>query len=78
MPPPKSKVWLYFDRHIDGGKCNLCQSIIAGKGGNTTNLGVHLRRKHRIEIIPNPSVAGEYKLHNLSSRGKGGAVKTDN
>ena len=36
----------------------FCKKTISAKGGNTTNLAVHLRRTHKLEIAPHPSVAG--------------------
>ena len=43
-----SKVWAYFTRHDDGGKCNMCNLLVKGKGGNTSNLEKHLRLKHNV------------------------------
>lgn len=59
MPPPKSKVWEYFDRKPDGAQCKLFNKNVTSKGGNTTNLAAHLRRIHKIEISQHPSVAGK-------------------
>ena len=42
MPPPKSKVWTYFER-------TFCSNSVISKGGNTTNLVVHLRRSLKID-----------------------------
>lgn len=58
MPPPKSKVWEYFKKTPDGAICKLCDKQVVSKGGNTTNLAFHLRRAHKVEHTPHPSVAG--------------------
>lgn len=39
-----------------GGKCNICSLEIISKGGNTSNLATHLRRHHKIEVHPVPTV----------------------
>ena len=59
--PPRSKVWQYFDKVPDGGKCKLCDppQIVSSKGGNTTNLFCHLRRIHRVELQPHKSIIGK-------------------
>lgn len=46
-----SKVWNYFTKTPNGPKCNICNNAVVGKGGNTTNLATHLRRKHGIEVM---------------------------
>lgn len=45
-----SKVWVHFKKLVDGGKCNICSSVVKGKGGNTSNLEKHLRLKHNIVL----------------------------
>ena len=49
--PPKipSKVWDHMAKTPGGGICNYCKENISGKGGCTSNLAQHLRRKHGIE-----------------------------
>ena len=58
MPPPKSKVWTYFERTLEGGTSKLCSKSVISKGRNTTNLAVHLRQLHKIECAPLAYVAG--------------------
>ena len=63
MPPPKSQVCTYFDKSIDGAKCNLCSQIVTNKhdkGGNISNLFAYLQRtrtiidaRHQI-VVANP------------------------
>jgi len=50
MPPPKRKYWNYFERTLEGGTCKLCSKSVISKGGNTTNLAVHLRRSHKLNV----------------------------
>ncbi len=63
-PRGKSVVWLYFGLKADergqplnSGEaiCRLCRKIVLAKGGNTTNLRSHLRRRHRAEFYEIPS-----------------------
>ncbi|XP_067354334.1 E3 SUMO-protein ligase ZBED1-like isoform X2 [Channa argus] len=63
-PRSKSIVWLYFGLKADergqplnSGEavCRLCRKIVLAKGGNTTNLRSHLRRRHRADFFENPS-----------------------
>ena len=63
MAPHKSKVWAYFSKEPDGAICNLCKTKCTSKGGNTSNLATHLRRIHKIECMPHPSVAGKLWGH---------------
>ena len=63
----KSAVWEHFTKSPSGPKCNICKSIVASKGGNTSNLATHLRRKHQLNVPPHPfasslqSTSGEFK-----------------
>ncbi|XP_054459888.1 uncharacterized protein LOC129095465 isoform X2 [Anoplopoma fimbria] len=63
-PRSKSIVWLYFGLKADdkgqplnSGEaiCRLCRKIVLAKGGNTTNLRSHLRRRHRADFFENIS-----------------------
>ena len=63
-PRSKSTVWLYFGLKADekgqplnSGEaiCRLCRKIVLAKGGNTTNLRSHLRRRHRADFFESPS-----------------------
>lgn len=63
-PRSKSIVWMYFGLKADdkgqplnSGEaiCRLCRKIVLAKGGNTTNLRSHLKRRHRAEFFENPS-----------------------
>lgn len=63
-PRCKSFVWSYFGLKADErGKplnsreaiCRLCRKIVLSKGGNTTNLRNHLRRRHRADVFETPS-----------------------
>ncbi|KAM3623752.1 uncharacterized protein V6R79_015174 [Siganus canaliculatus] len=58
-PRSKSAVWIYFglkaDKNgqpvnCDEAVCRLCRKIVLAKGGNTTNLRSHLRRRHRADF----------------------------
>lgn len=35
----------------DEAICRLCRKIVLAKGGNTTNLRSHLKRRHRADFI---------------------------
>ncbi|CAG2202961.1 unnamed protein product [Mytilus edulis] len=50
MPPPKSAVWSYFKRLLNGNtvKCTLCDTELKYCGG-TTNMINHIRLKHPAE-----------------------------
>lgn len=59
-PRSKSTVWLYFGLKADEkGRplnseeaiCRLCRKIVLAKGGNTTNLRSHLKRRHRADFF---------------------------
>ncbi|XP_029931992.1 uncharacterized protein LOC115376433 isoform X2 [Myripristis murdjan] len=59
-PRSKSTVWMYFGLKADergqplnSGEaiCRLCRKIVLAKGGNTTNLRSHLRRRHRADFF---------------------------
>ncbi|XP_041790448.1 uncharacterized protein LOC121604870 isoform X2 [Chelmon rostratus] len=59
-PRSKSLVWMYFGLKADekgqplnSGEavCRLCRKIVLAKGGNTTNLRSHLRRRHRADFF---------------------------
>ncbi|KAM9313651.1 E3 SUMO-protein ligase ZBED1-like [Pholidichthys leucotaenia] len=59
-PRSKSIVWTYFGLKADeNGRplnnveaiCRLCRKIVLAKGGNTTNLRSHLRRRHRADFF---------------------------
>lgn len=59
-PRSKSIVWMYFGLKADergqplnSGEaiCRLCRKIVLAKGGNTTNLRSHLRRRHRADFL---------------------------
>ncbi|XP_069573884.1 uncharacterized protein [Brachyistius frenatus] len=59
-PKSKSIVWLYFGLKADErglplntgeAVCRLCRKIVLAKGGNTTNLRSHLRRRHRADFF---------------------------
>uniref|UniRef100_A0A3B4V951 Uncharacterized LOC111229441 n=2 Tax=Seriola dumerili TaxID=41447 RepID=A0A3B4V951_SERDU len=63
-PRSKSIVWLYFGLKADekgqplnSGEaiCRLCRKIVLAKGGNTTNLRSHLRRRHRADFFETTS-----------------------
>lgn len=58
-PRAKSLVWMYFGLKADdkgqplhNGQvvCRLCRKIVLAKGGNTTNLRSHLKRRHRAKF----------------------------
>lgn len=59
-PRSKSLVWMYFGLkadekgqplRTDEAICRLCRKIVLAKGGNTTNLRSHLKRRHRADFI---------------------------
>ncbi|KAJ8415737.1 hypothetical protein AAFF_G00402940 [Aldrovandia affinis] len=51
MRKKRSMVWLHFMKlHKDKAKCNECNTIVASKGGNTSNLMKHLRTHHKINL----------------------------
>nr|XP_040042446.1 uncharacterized protein LOC120825111 isoform X2 [Gasterosteus aculeatus aculeatus] len=59
-PRSKSVVWLYFGfkaddkgQPVNSGEviCRLCRKKVLAKGGNTTNLRSHLKRRHRAEFF---------------------------
>ncbi|KAL7404403.1 hypothetical protein ABVT39_014211 [Epinephelus coioides] len=63
-PRSKSIVWMYFGLKADekgqplnSGEavCRLCRKIVLAKGGNTTNLRSHLRRRHRADFLETSS-----------------------
>ncbi|XP_074542095.1 uncharacterized protein LOC141802402 isoform X4 [Halichoeres trimaculatus] len=64
-PKGKSIVWMYFGLKADEkgqplnsreAVCRLCRKVVLSKGGNTTNLRSHLRRRHRADFFePTPS-----------------------
>ncbi|XP_063739574.1 uncharacterized protein LOC134864489 isoform X2 [Eleginops maclovinus] len=63
-PRSKSVVWMYFGLKADergqplnSGEaiCRLCRKIVLAKGGNTTNLRSHLKRRHRADFLETPS-----------------------
>ncbi|XP_047434474.1 uncharacterized protein LOC125004127 isoform X2 [Mugil cephalus] len=63
-PRGKSTVWLYFGLKADekgqpldsgGAICRLCRKVVLAKGGNTTNLRSHLRRRHRADFFETTS-----------------------
>lgn len=64
-PKGKSIVWMYFGLKADEkgqplnsreAVCRLCRKVVLSKGGNTTNLRSHLRRRHRADFFePSPS-----------------------
>ncbi|XP_023150324.2 uncharacterized protein LOC111585152 isoform X1 [Amphiprion ocellaris] len=65
-PRSKSMVWLYFGLKADDkgqplnsreAVCRLCRKIVLAKGGNTTNLRSHLRRRHRADFFETTSSA---------------------
>ncbi|XP_028254541.1 uncharacterized protein LOC114431018 [Parambassis ranga] len=65
-PRGKSIVWLYFGLKADEkGRplnseeviCRLCRKIVLAKGGNTTNLRSHLKRRHRADFFETTSSA---------------------
>lgn len=51
MPPPTSKVWIYFKRTEDSKnvKCQLCE-VDLSYTGETTNMLNHIRLKHTEEF----------------------------
>uniref|UniRef100_A0AAV2LII1 BED-type domain-containing protein n=1 Tax=Knipowitschia caucasica TaxID=637954 RepID=A0AAV2LII1_KNICA len=62
-PRSKSVVWMYFGFRADENGfplrsdeviCRLCRKIVLAKGGNTTNLRSHLKRRHRAEVANTP------------------------
>lgn len=70
-PRSKSSVWMYFGLKADEkgqplnpGEviCRLCRKIVQAKGGNTTNLRSHLKRRHRTEFpeITISTLTGSY------------------
>lgn len=57
-------MWLYFGLKADdkgqplnSGEaiCRLCRKIVLAKGGNTTNLRSHLKRRHRADFFDTTS-----------------------
>ena len=53
MPGPRrSKVWKYFEKQVNHCVCRLCNAQVQSKGGNTSNMMCHLRRKHGIDVQP--------------------------
>ncbi|KAM8880290.1 uncharacterized protein AB9W97_015176 isoform 3-T6 [Spinachia spinachia] len=59
-PRSKSVVWLYFGfkadekgQPLNSGEviCRLCRKKVLAKGGNTTNLRSHLKRRHRAQFF---------------------------
>ncbi|XP_037327391.2 uncharacterized protein LOC119217666 isoform X2 [Pungitius pungitius] len=59
-PRSKSVVWLYFGfkaddkgQPVNNGEviCRLCRKKVLAKGGNTTNLRSHLKRRHRAQFF---------------------------
>ncbi|XP_029360102.1 uncharacterized protein LOC115044903 isoform X2 [Echeneis naucrates] len=63
-PRGKSIVWMYFGLKADekgqplnSGEaiCRLCRKIVLAKGGNTTNLRSHLKRRHRADFYESTS-----------------------
>ncbi|KAM4604202.1 E3 SUMO-protein ligase ZBED1-like isoform 2-T2 [Polymixia lowei] len=58
-PRSKSSIWMYFGLKADAkGQpfntdeiiCRLCRKVVLAKGGNTTNLRSHLKRRHRADF----------------------------
>ena len=48
----RSEVWSYFERLASSGlerrlQCRMCSSVIAYSNNSTSNLWIHLRRRHR-------------------------------
>ena len=58
MTPHKIKVRAYFTKEPDGAICNLCKTKCISKGRKISNLATHLRRIHKKDCMPHPSVAG--------------------
>ncbi|XP_015243699.1 PREDICTED: uncharacterized protein LOC107093257 isoform X1 [Cyprinodon variegatus] len=65
-PRSKSVVWTYFGLKADengqplnSGEaiCRLCRKIVLAKGGNTTNLRSHLKRRHQADFCELTSFA---------------------
>ncbi|ELU13761.1 hypothetical protein CAPTEDRAFT_190346 [Capitella teleta] len=55
-----SNVWLYYAPPDNGkAKCCECETLVACKGGSTSNLGQHLRKHHGI-------VLKSFKYHHKS------------
>ncbi|KAJ8928549.1 hypothetical protein NQ314_018887 [Rhamnusium bicolor] len=82
-----SKVWSYFVKSENGGKCKLCQKFVKSSG-NTTNLTNHLKRNHKkiylnekqLEIgkeTAGPSNVNLFNLEAKASTSKAKFPKTD-
>lgn len=76
-PRSKSIVWLYFGLKADekgqplnSGEavCRLCRKIVLAKGGNTTNLRSHLRRRHRADFFETTSSGAVFEAQGDSLR----------
>jgi len=62
----RSAVWMYFTQ-LSGqfkAKCNTCGNVYSFTGGSTSNLALHIRKKH-------PSLAESLPSRNSKGNGKG-------
>ncbi|KAL7403771.1 hypothetical protein ABVT39_004898 [Epinephelus coioides] len=47
----RSKVWAHFIKmNESSARCNICQKVVASKGGNTSNIIKHLQSTHSIKL----------------------------
>ena len=50
MSETSSSVWKFFKKvNDDGSICQICMRTAKNKGGNTSNLAMHLRRNHPMQ-----------------------------
>ncbi|CAC5392920.1 unnamed protein product [Mytilus coruscus] len=65
MPPPKSTVWSYFKRLLNGNtvKCILCHTELKYCGGTTSMIN-HIRLKHPAEN-PAESPVKQSSIHSF-------------
>ncbi|CAH1714707.1 unnamed protein product [Aphis gossypii] len=62
MSKPKSEVWKYFDKKMNGNAmCKVCGKILR-TSGNTSNLMGHLKKMHKL-----PSVINNNKKEKVST-----------
>ena len=50
MSESSSSVWKFFKKaNDDGSICQICMRTVKNKGGNTSNLVMHLQRNHAMQ-----------------------------
>ena len=50
MSESSSSVWKFLEKaNDDGSICQICMRTVKNKGGNTSNLAMHLRRNHPMQ-----------------------------